>query len=287
MTLASVTDREAFKNATRIQWDRAATGWNQHGPQIRAWLRDATAAMMNMADVKAASWVLDVAAGAGDQTLDLAERVGPKGFVLATDLSGEMLELARRNLERAGQNHVKFRVADGENIPSVPSSFDVTICRLGLMLFPDPLQGLREMHRVLKPGGTACTMVFSTPQANPCIVLLMQTALMHVGLALRDPYQPGSLMSLGKPGLIDELFREAGFRDVATTRVEAPLRLPSATDYLAFIRSSASPILQILGRLDPAAQQAAFDEMEERLRAFDAGDGWIGPNELLLTVGKR
>jgi hypothetical protein len=94
-------------------------------------------------------------------------------------------------------------------------------------------------------------------------------------------------MSLGKPGLIDELFREAGFRAVATTRVSAPFQLPSAADYLALIQRSASPIQQILGRLDRAAQQLAFAEMEEKLRAFDGADVWSGPNELLLTAGQR
>jgi ubiquinone/menaquinone biosynthesis C-methylase UbiE len=287
MTATTADDLLTFKNAAREQWDRAAAGWNDHGPQIRAWLRDATAAMIEMAGIKRGSRVLDVAAGAGDQTEDLAERVGPEGYVLATDISAGILELAKRNIEQAGYRNVDFRVADGENLSAEEASFDAAVCRLGLMLFPDPLQGLREMHRALRSGGSACTIVFSTPQANPCIAVLMQTALEHAGLPPRDPYQPGSLMSLGKPGLIDELFREAGFRAVATTRISAPFRLPSAADYLAFIRSSASPIQQILGRLNSAAQQSAFAEMEERLRAFDATDGWSGPNELLLTAGQR
>jgi hypothetical protein len=115
----------------------------------------------------------------------------------------------------------------------------------------------------------------------------MQTALKHAGLPPQDPFRPGSLLSLGRPDLVDQLFQEAGFRGVATTRVDAPFRLPSAADYLDFIRSSASPILQILDRLTPAAQREAFDEMEKRLAALQGTDGWIGPNELLLTVGER
>jgi SAM-dependent methyltransferase len=287
MPTATVLDPPAFKSAARAQWDRAAAGWNEHGPQIRAWLRDATAAMIDMAGVKRGSQVLDVAAGAGDQTRDLAERVGADGYVMATDISAGILELAKRNIEQAGCRNVEFRVADGENLAVAASRFDAAVCRLGLMLFPDPLRGLREMHRALRPGGSACTIVFSTPQANPCIAVLMQTALEHAGLPPRDPYQPGSLMSLGKPGLIDELFRRAGFQAVATTRISAPFRLPSAADYLDFIRSSASPIQQILGGLDPAAQQSAFAEMQEKLRAFDVAEGWSGPNELLLTAGQR
>jgi SAM-dependent methyltransferase len=155
------------------------------------------------------------------------------------------------------------------------------------MFFPDPLQGLREMHRALRPGGGACAMVFSTPERNPCVTILMSTALKHAGLPPRDPYAAGGLLSLGLPGRIDELFKSAGFRDVATTAIDAPFRLPSVRDYLAFIRSSASPIQQILGRLDEAAAAAAWGEMEERLSVFATPLGWVGPNELLLTAGRR
>ena len=94
-------------------------------------------------------------------------------------------------------------------------------------------------------------------------------------------------MSLGKPGLIETLFGEAGFRDVATTRIAAPFRLPSARAYLDFIRTSAGPILQIVGRLDEAARQRAWDDMEQKLQRFNVPNGWEGPNELLLTVGRR
>jgi hypothetical protein len=155
------------------------------------------------------------------------------------------------------------------------------------MLFPAPVRGLREMFRALRPGGMACTMVFSAPDKNPCVSTLVATALKHAGLPPRDPYQPGGLFSLGKPGLIDALFRQAGFARVATTTVSAPVRLPSAQDYIAFVRTSASPILQILERLDDNARSAAWDEIEERLAAFNTVGGWEGPNELLLTAGRR
>jgi hypothetical protein len=74
---------------------------------------------------------------------------------------------------------------------------------------------------------------------------------------------------------------------VATTKITAPFRLPSVVDYLDFVRTSASPILQILGRVDDAARDVAWAEIEEKLRAFNAPIGWEGPNELLLTVGRR
>lgn len=287
MTATATFDPQAFKAATRAQWEKAARGWNDQTPRIRAWLRQATDAMLDMAGVQPGSRVLDVAAGAGDQTLDIAARVGPQGFVLATDLSPAILELAQANARAAGHENVRTQVADGERLDVPEASFDAAVSRLGVMFFPDPLAGLREMQRALRPGGGICTMVFSGPQANPCIGILMQTAFKHAGLPPRDPFAPGGLLSLGKPGKVDELFRAAGFRDVATTKIDAPFRLPSVGDYLNFIRTSASPIQQILGKLDEPARQAAWAEMEERLEVFRTPTGWEGPNELLLTAGRR
>jgi len=284
---SSGSDRQAFKATVRTHWDSAARGWDAHSPHIRTWLRASTDAMIAMAGVAQGSRVLDVAAGAGDQTLDLAQRVGPSGAVVATDLSPAIVALAHDRAKRAGLEHVQCRVADGEDLPVEAGSFDAVVCRLGLMLFPDPLQGLREMHRALRPGGGVCTVVFSGPERNPCVALLMATALRHAGLPARDPCVPGSLFSLGRPGRIDTLFHEAGFRDVATTAMDAVFRMPSVDDYLAFVRSSASPILQILSGLSEDAAKAAWGDIREQLGAFDTPTGWEGPNELLITAARR
>ena len=287
MTAAPLFDPEKFKAATREQWNQSAKGWNDKNAQIRDWLRDSTSAMIEMANIKTGSRVLDVAAGAGDQTLDIAKRVGPSGSVLATDLSPAILEYAKDNAQRAGYSNVETKAVDGENLGVEEASFDAAVCRLGLMFYPDPAKGLREIFRALKPGSRACTMVFSSPDKNPCVAILVSTAFKHAGLPPRDPYQPGGLLSLGKPGLIDELFQKAGFSEVATTKVLAPFRLPSAKDYLDFIRTSAGPILQILSKLDEAGKQAAWAEIEDKLSAFNTASGWEGPNELLLTAGRR
>jgi SAM-dependent methyltransferase len=284
---APVFDAEKFKAATREQWDKHAQGWNDKSTDIRQWLRESTNAMLEMAAVKPGARVLDVAAGAGDQTLDIAKRVGPSGYVLATDLSSAILEFTKGNARRAGYGNVETLAVDGENLEVEEASFDAAVCRLGLMFFPDPGKGLRQMFRALKPGGMACTMVFSTPDRNPCVAILLGTAFKHAGLPPRDPYQPGGLLSLGKAGLIDTLFENAGFSRVATIKLSAPFRLPSVKDYLDFIRTSATPIQQILSRLDDAAKNAAWADIEEKLSAFNTPNGWEGPNELLLTAGRK
>ena len=278
---------ERGKDSTRRNWDAAATGWDRHAPAIRAWLRPSTEAMLNMAGVAAGQRVLDVAAGAGDQTLDLAKRVGPEGRVVASDISEKILGLAAENAARAGYQTVSTHLADAERLNFDEGSFDAAVCRLGLMFLPDPLAGLKQVYRALKAGGRFCSMVFAGPEQNPCLRILMVTAMRHAGLPPRDPFQPGGLVSLGRPGDIDTLFQDAGFQAVATTRMDAPFRMPTTQHYLAFIKDAAGPILQILAPLSEAQRAAAFADMAEQLDAFRTADGWVGPNTLLLTVGRK
>ena len=195
--------------------------------------------------------------------------------------------VAERNARQAGFTNVETVAADGEDLPSPDAAFDAVVCRLGLMFFPDPLQGLREIYRVLKPGGRLCTVVFSKAESNPCLSILMSTALKHAGLEPMDPYRAGSLLSLGKPGALEMMFTQAGFRESVTTRVNAPFRLSSARHYIDFVRGSAAPVLQIMERLDAPARDRAWSEIEEGLAVYNTEGGWSGPNELLLTTGAK
>src|SRR5918997_6659670 len=95
-------DPVKYKQITQEQWQTAARAWNEWTPSLRAWLGPATEVMLDMANIRLGDRVLDVAAGAGDQSLQTAERVGPTGYVLATDISANILDFAAQNARRAG-----------------------------------------------------------------------------------------------------------------------------------------------------------------------------------------
>jgi ubiquinone/menaquinone biosynthesis C-methylase UbiE len=276
-----------FKQMMREQWDRAAHGWSDQTPAISAWLRSPTQRMFDMAHIERGQRVLDLAAGAGDQTADLALRLGPDGEVVATDLSPVILDRARERAMHDGLSNIRFEVADVEALNMPDESFDAAICRLGMMFLPKPVSGLSNVLRVLKPQGWFCAMVFSDPTHNPCMTTVMRTALEHAGMPPTDPYVPGTMFSLGKEGLLEGMFAEAGFRNIAHECVSAPFHMQSAHAFMGFIQAAASPIRTLLARLDQDGQRRAVQQMEERLEMFSTNDGWAGPNELLLVAGQR
>ena len=267
-------------------WDRAAAGWNDHTRIIREWLREPTQMMLDAGHVKPGSRVLDIAAGAGDQTLDIARRVGENGYVLATDISTRILELAQHNASAQGFAHVETRVADAHLLNLDGANFDAAVCRLGLMFCHDPLAALKSARAALKPGGRFSALAFSGPQNNPCLAITLRTALKHAGSAseAQSAFTPGTLMSLGKPGLFARLLHDAGFVDIDVQRVSAPFYLPTKRHYIDFLRSAASPVIEIVAPLSINAQRAAWDDIETQLNVFTTPAGWVGPNELLLAT---
>jgi len=268
-------------------WDDAAQGWDQHSDVIRGWLRKATAEMLDAATIAPGAKVLDIAAGAGDQTLDIAQRVGATGQVLATDLSPGILERAAHKLAAAGWRNVRTQQADAQALGLGGANFDAAVCRLGLMFCASPLRALQSIHHALAPAGRLSGLVFAGPEANPCISITMQTAMRHAGAAARNPFEPGSLLSLGRPGLLEALLREADFEQVEVRPLSVPFVTARCKDYVDFVRSAGSPVRELLKPLDAPARERAWAEIEQRLTAFATPDGWLGPNQLLLFVGRK
>ncbi|MEO7254064.1 MAG: methyltransferase domain-containing protein [Casimicrobium sp.] len=272
-------------------WDDAAAGWNEHTHVIREWLREVTDAMLNAANIGPGSRVLDIAAGAGDQTVDIARRIGPNGFVLATDLSTPILALAQGNLRAAGFSNFDTQVADAQALNLGGKKFDAAVSRLGLMFCTEPHLALQQAHLALRANGRFSAVVFSHPEANPCLGIALRTALKHAHAGQPsidpihpNPFAPGTLMSLGKPGLMVNLLADAGFTDIEVRAVAAPFRLPSSRHYVDFVRAGGSPLRAILSPLSTEAQADAWDDMAQQLDQFATREGWAGPNELLLCA---
>ncbi|MFZ0139748.1 MAG: class I SAM-dependent methyltransferase [Aeromicrobium sp.] len=276
-----------YKTTTRRQWEDAAEAWDRWGPTLETWLGKATDTMLDAVGMKAGCTVLDVAAGAGGQTLAAARRVGKDGTVVATDISPTILTFAAKAAAEAGLTNVETLEADGENLDAVPEGiFDQVISRLGLIYFPDQQAALAGMRRALDDGGKVSAIVYSTPDRNQFFSIPVSIIRERAQLPAPLPGQPGPF-SLGAPGVLEEVFGEAGFSDVQVTAVDAPLRMASAADCVRFERDSFGALHQMLGGLPEDERPAVWDEIAASLAQFETDDGFVGPCELLVATGTK
>jgi SAM-dependent methyltransferase len=284
--MTTTFDPVRYKSTTRAQWEEAAAAWDAWGPTLEDWLGPATELMLDAAGVRAGSHVLDVAAGAGGQSLTAARRVGPTGGVLATDISPAILDYAAAAASRAGLDRVRTRELDGEELDVEPAEFDAVISRLGLIYFPDQVRALAGMYRALRPGGRVAAVVYSTAERNAFFAVPASVIRRRAGLPAPAPGQPGPF-SLGAPGVVEELLRRTGFRDVGVQAVPAPLRLPSAAECVRFERESFGALHQMLAGLTPAERDETWAEIHRELARFEGPDGFAGPCELLVAWGAK
>jgi SAM-dependent methyltransferase len=284
--MAQTFDPVAFKETTRQQWQNAAAAWQRWTPTLHAWLGPVTKAMLDQAKLQPGDSVLDLAAGAGEPSISAAERVGPTGHVLATDISSNILEFAMQAARERGLTNFETQVMDGEK-PNLPdASFDAVLSRLGLIYFPDREGALRSAHRLLKSGGRVVVAGFSTPDQNRFFSIPITIIRRRAQLAPPAPGLPGPF-SLGAPGVMEDMLRRAGFADVSAQAVRTPLRLASAAECARFERESFGALGQMLASLPAAEQEAAWEEIESELRAFQSDAGFEASTELIVGAATK
>lgn len=279
-------DAVKYKSTTRDQWQNAAEAWYRWSPTLHQWLGDATTKMLDMAGITKGHSVLDIAAGAGEQSVTTAKRVGSSGYVLATDISANILEYAKQLAQQAGVSNLETEVMDGENLTLDDESFDAVISRVGLIYFPDQQKALKEMFRVLKPGGKIAAIVYSTPDKNKFFSVPVSIIRDRAQLPPPLPGQPGPF-SLGAEGVLEQAFTKAGFQHVKSERIDSPLRLPSARECVRFEKESFGALHQMMSGLSDAEKESVWAEIENELRKFESDNGFSGPCEMVVAVGEK
>lgn len=279
-------DTVQYKKTTCQQWQQTAEAWYRWSPTLNKWLGKTTGRMLEMAGVGSGQYILDIAAGAGEQSITAAKKVGLTGRVLATDISSNILDFAKQMALQAGVNNIETKVMDGEDLTLEDETFDVVISRVGLIYFPDQQKALREMWRVLKPGGKIAAIVYSTPERNKFFSLPASIIRKRAELPPPLPGQPGPF-SLGAEGVIEKAFSQAGFKNVKSELIDAPLLFESAKECLRFEKESFGALHQMMNSLSDSEKEAVWKETENALGEFETKNGFIGPCEMLVAVGEK
>ena len=281
-----VFDAAKYKNAQREQWNKDGAAWRRWTPTLDLWYGEVTRQMLDAAQVQPGQRILDVAAGAGEPAVSAAERVGPSGYVLATDISEGIVELALQVARERGLKQIETRAMDGEKLDLPDASFDTVLCRLGLMYMPHPVTALREWHRALKPGGWVAVAVFSMLERNGWGALPASIIRQRAQLPPPVPGQPGPF-SLGGVGVLEEVFRQAGFTNPKIHTVSVPHRAASAADYVRVAREAFGGFNAMMANLSLQERESVWNEVENCMRSFESPTGFEVPGECLVGAATK
>jgi ubiquinone/menaquinone biosynthesis C-methylase UbiE len=226
--------------------------------------------------------VLDVACGTGIVARLAAQLIGTTGLVTGVDLNPGMLEVARAQTPTSGAA-VEWREGDAGALPCDDASYDVALCQQGLQFFPDQPRALREMHRVLRPGGRLALSVWRGLEHNPfnraVAAGLARYVSAEAAAAIRAPFAHGDAQVLRR------LIVDAGFRDVEIqVQVLHRRMLPPDISIPGYLAST--PMAQVVGALAEGMRAALFRDIAEALQRFRHPEGLMIPQEthLALTV---
>jgi len=279
-------DAAKYKNAQREQWNNDGAAWRRWNPTLDRWYREATRQMLDLARIQPGQRILDIAAGAGEPAVSAADRVGPGGYVLATDISEGIVEHALQVARERGLKQIETRVMDGEKLDLPDASFDAVLCRLGLMYMPHPVTALREWRRALRAGGRVAVVVFSTPDRNSWGAMPASIIRRRAQLPPPVPGQPGPF-SLGGRGVLEGVFRQAGFANPEVRAVPVPHRMPSAAEYVRVAREAFGAFNAMMAHLSPRERESAWNEVEGAMRSFESPGGFEVPGECLVGAATK
>ena len=279
-------DAAKYKIAQREQWNKDGAAWRRWNPTLDRWYGEVTRQMLDLAGIQPGQRILDVAAGAGEPAVSAAERVGPSGYVLATDIAEGIVELALQVARERGLKQIETRAMDGEELDLPDASFDAVLCRLGLMYMPHPVTALREWRRALRPGGRVAVVVFSTPDRNSWGAMPASIIRRRTQLPPPVPGQPGPFC-LGASGVLEGVFRQAGFADPEVRSVPVPLRMASSAEYVQVAREAFGAFNAMMAHLPPQERESVWNEVQGSMRSFESSGGFEAPGECLVGAATK
>jgi SAM-dependent methyltransferase len=275
-----------MSNPLHAIWSAAAPAWGHHADYVDERGAAAVRAMVEAAAVRAGARVLELACGPGGVGLEAAEIVGPDGEVVCSDVAPEMTAIAAERADARNLTNVRTAQIDIEDIDFPDASFDVVLCREGLMLVPDPAGALREAHRVLVPGGRAAFAVWGPRDRNPWLGVLFDAITARLGIPVPPPGMPGPF-SLAEYGQLEVLLTAAGFEDVNIREVAAPMHADSFDQWWSVVPSLAGPVGPLLAAQSADVNAAIRDDAEAAISQFRTQTGFFELPGLSFVGGGR
>jgi SAM-dependent methyltransferase len=269
------------------RWSGCAPFWEKHRETIRQMFAPVTHALIEDARIGSGHTVLDVATGPGEPALGIAAVIGAEGKIVGIDPIPEMVAAARRSADRGGFGNTQFDVAFADDLPFPADSFDAVVSRFGVMFVPSPVDAVREMLRVLKPGRKLALAVWHLPESNPFFYTLSQVMERYVDSPPPEPDAPDAFRFAGS-GRLREVLGEAGAmassERLLPFTIEAPI---SVEDFWALRIEMSDKLREKVAAPSPEQFSEAKREALEAMRKYSTTRGMSFPAEVLIVSGTK
>ena len=285
----SSRDPEQYKEGQRQGWDSVADGWQKWWKITETGAENVSRRLIELADIKRGSTVLDIATGIGEPSITAANQVGNSGHVLAIDISSQMLSIAKQRAISSGLEQViEFKEGDAETIDLSASTFDAALCRFGLMFLPNLRSGLSNIYRSLVDGGRLAAAVLASPDKVPFIAVALNTVMKETKSPPPTAGTPGPF-SLSDEIMLTNSLINSGFKDVTIERMDMSFDFDSAEVYTSFVYETVAPIQAMLANQPHERREEILKAITESARKYAENDtGRVRlSNEAICVVGTK
>jgi SAM-dependent methyltransferase len=267
-------------------WAAVAGGWAEYADYVDRRSAQITQLMLESSALRPGERVLELACGAGGAGLAAAELVAPRGAVVLSDIAAEMTAIASARADARRLNNVSTRVLDLEEIDEADGSYDVVLCREGLMLVPEPVRAAREITRILRPGGRLAVAVWGPRERNPWLGVMFDAVSAQLGCPVPPEGIPGPF-SLEDADTLAALLSDANLSDVVVSELPVPLRARSFEDWWTARCALAGPLTKILASLPDGAARSIRARAHDATRQYETPAGLEFPGVALLASARR
>jgi SAM-dependent methyltransferase len=277
---------EQFKQMQRQSWGNFAQGWKTWWPTFEEAAQALSDRLVELAGVRPGSRVLDIATGIGEPAITAARRAQPNGKVLATDISPQMLAIAKERAEKLKLQNIEFKESDAESLNVPDQSFYAITCRWGLKFLTKLKTALKLLNKALKPGGKMAAAVWPAPEKAPGLDVSFGTVRKQLGLPPAPPDMPP--FNLSDPVKLQNSFAQAGFRDVGTENFNVTYRFKSAEEFTNFNKAIAAPIVALLNGQPAERQKEIWQAVTYAARSYTDSSGRVRMDtQVICCVGTR
>jgi ubiquinone/menaquinone biosynthesis C-methylase UbiE len=268
-------DADLQRRIQRYGWDKAALHYENFWQRQ---LKPAQDRLLEIANLQPGERVIDVACGTGLVSFAAAQKTGPLGFVLGTDISDNMVEICRKQAEEKAILNVQFERMDAEELKQQDNEYDVSLCGLGLMYVPDPLRALSEMYRVIKVGGRVVVAVWG--QRNHCgWAEIFEIVDRRVASEVCPMF-----FNLGNTGVLQKSFERVGFSNITIERLNTKLIYESDEEACG-AAFAGGPVALAYNKFSDEIKKEVHAEYLDSIKSFQQGRSYAVPGEFVVGIG--